>query len=92
MRILRFNDHGRGTLDGRGADWEVVTGGLGDRGSRWHGCLSLSTRWQKKKKTIPANGRRNQSADSDDQRAVNDETRFMTRQMCREEKKILFSM
>lgn len=50
MRILRFNDHGRGTLDGRGADWEVVTGGLGDRGSRWHGCLSLSTRWQKKKK------------------------------------------
>ncbi|CAH1725166.1 unnamed protein product [Aphis gossypii] len=83
MRILRFNDHGRGTLDGRGADWEVVTGGLGDRGSRRHGCLlpividAMTT-----KKTIPANGRRNQCAGGDDQRAENDdETRFMTRQM-----------
>lgn len=99
MRILRFNDHGRGTLadgDGRGADWEVVTGGLSDRGSRAdgsrrHGCLSLSARWQKKIKTIPANGRRNQCAGGADQRAENDETRFMTRQMWREEK-ILFSV
>lgn len=44
-----------------------------------------------KKKTILANGRRNQCAGGADQRAENDETRFMTRQMWREEK-ILFSM